>query len=444
MHIGIGLANPVPGTPGPLLVDWARRAEERGFNALATIDRIAYPSHDSLTVLAVAAGATSRIGLVTNILLGPAYPPTLLAKATASLASLSGGRFTLGLAPGGRADDYAATGSDFSRRGRNFDAQLELLQRAWQGQPVGGDREVTPALEEGGVPVLTGGATAKSVERALRFGDGWTAGGAPPEAVAPMAEQVRAAWKDGGRTGEPRIAALAYYSVGADAEEGSLAYLRDYYGFLGEWAETIAQSALRTDKAIADAVDAYRQVGVTEFYLDPTFASIEQVDRLADVVLTSCGQNGGRGQWERVVPRCSVAEPPDRDAPPPTKDQVAATLVSHRPGQRLPVGCLRLLDEVGMEPAPGTHETVNGSGRRCPSSHGRDTAVNALSVTYLSGSAAVSDIRQGRTRVSQPCAGALSTVPERQVVLDTSPHPVRSFRSRREFHGSMGVADDHR
>jgi len=63
-------------------------------------DRIAYPSHDSRTVPAEAAGATSRTGLATNILLGPAYPPTLLAKATASLASRSGSRFTLGLPPG--------------------------------------------------------------------------------------------------------------------------------------------------------------------------------------------------------------------------------------------------------------------------------------------------------------------------------------------------------
>ena len=75
MDLGIGLPNPVPGTPGPLLVDWARRAEERGFAGLATIDRIVYPSYDSLATLAAAAGATSRIRLLTNILLAPAYPP---------------------------------------------------------------------------------------------------------------------------------------------------------------------------------------------------------------------------------------------------------------------------------------------------------------------------------------------------------------------------------
>ena len=53
MKIGIGLPNPVPETPGHLLVDWARRAEERGFSGLATIDRLVYPSYDSLTTLAV-------------------------------------------------------------------------------------------------------------------------------------------------------------------------------------------------------------------------------------------------------------------------------------------------------------------------------------------------------------------------------------------------------
>ena len=102
-----------------------------------------------------------------------------------------------------------------------------------------------------------------------------------------MAEQVRAGWKDAGRTGETRIAALAYCSLGADAEEGSLAYLRDYYGFFGEWGETIAQGALRTEQDIAEAVEAYRLAGVTEFSIDPTVAPIEQVDRLADVVLTA-------------------------------------------------------------------------------------------------------------------------------------------------------------
>jgi alkanesulfonate monooxygenase SsuD/methylene tetrahydromethanopterin reductase-like flavin-dependent oxidoreductase (luciferase family) len=60
MRIGIGLPSTIPGTPGLLLVDWARRAEERGFTSLATLDRIAYPSYESLTALAAAAAVTDR------------------------------------------------------------------------------------------------------------------------------------------------------------------------------------------------------------------------------------------------------------------------------------------------------------------------------------------------------------------------------------------------
>ena len=75
MKIGIGLPNPVPNTEGHVLLDWAKRAEEAGFSGLVTIDRIAYPSYDSLTALSAAAGATERISLMTNILLAPIYPP---------------------------------------------------------------------------------------------------------------------------------------------------------------------------------------------------------------------------------------------------------------------------------------------------------------------------------------------------------------------------------
>jgi alkanesulfonate monooxygenase SsuD/methylene tetrahydromethanopterin reductase-like flavin-dependent oxidoreductase (luciferase family) len=280
VKIGIGLPNTIPGTSGTVLVDWARRAEERGFSGLSTIDRIVYPSYDSLSALAVAAGATTRIGLVTNILLAPLYPPVLLAKASASVDQLSGGRLTLGLAPGGRADDYAAMG-------RDFDAGLDLLHRAWRGEPVaGGDKAVGPVpVHDARVPILIGGTSDRAVERAARWGDGWTSGGGGPDMAAPFVARIRAAWKEAGRAGEPRLAALAYYSLGDEVEADSLAALRDYYGFLPDYVEYIARGALRTEAAIRDAVRAFDDIGMTELYLDPTVARLDQVDRLADVVL---------------------------------------------------------------------------------------------------------------------------------------------------------------
>src|SRR5215467_751048 len=150
MEIGIGLGNALPGMTGSTMVDWARRAEQRGFRSLATLDRIVYPSYDSLTALAVAAGATSRIGLFTNILLTPVYPPVWLAKATASLDALSGGRLTLGLGVGGRPDDFAAMDRPMARRGQLFDETLDLLHRAWAGESVTGDEfPVTPQPADG-------------------------------------------------------------------------------------------------------------------------------------------------------------------------------------------------------------------------------------------------------------------------------------------------------
>jgi alkanesulfonate monooxygenase SsuD/methylene tetrahydromethanopterin reductase-like flavin-dependent oxidoreductase (luciferase family) len=287
MQISIGLPNPVKGTAGRLLVDWAQRAEERGFAALSTIDRIVYPSYDSLSTIAAAAGATSRIGLTTNVALGPVYPPVLLAKAAASIDQICGGRFTLGLAPGGREDDYAAVGRDFHTRGRAFDAELELLHRAWRGEPVGGSAEaVCPRpVQDDRVPILIGGHTEKAVRRAAAWGTGWTAGGGGADMVRPLAKQARDAWREAGRAGEPRIAALTYYSLGPDAEESSHAYLRDYYAIAGPFAEQIDAGALRSEKAVRAAVQAFEDAGVTELYLDPTVASVTQVDRLADVLL---------------------------------------------------------------------------------------------------------------------------------------------------------------
>ncbi|MDG4821477.1 LLM class flavin-dependent oxidoreductase [Asanoa sp. WMMD1127] len=280
MKIGIGLPNTVPGTPGATLVAWARRAEEKGFAGLATIDRVAYPNHDSLTALAAAAAVTERIGLYTNILLGSLYPAALLAKTAATVDQVSGGRLTLGLAPGNREDDFEAVERPFSRRGREFDRTLDRIHRIWSGDPAH-----APAPVNGGaIPVIIGGGSDAAFRRLVRWGAGGAIGGAPPAQAAEYAARVRGAWQEAGRPGEPRITALAYYSLGADAEEPSRAYLRDYYGFMGDNAEWVAANALRTPEAIREAVDGFAAAGVTELYLDPTVATLDQVDRLAEVV----------------------------------------------------------------------------------------------------------------------------------------------------------------
>jgi alkanesulfonate monooxygenase SsuD/methylene tetrahydromethanopterin reductase-like flavin-dependent oxidoreductase (luciferase family) len=285
VQIGIGLPNTVLGVPGRLLVDWARRAEERGFSSLATIDRIAYPSYDSLTALTVAAAATDRIGLLTNVLLAPAYQPVHLAKVTACLDQISEGRLTLGLGVGGRPDDYQLTGRSFHDRGRRFDQDLELLHQAWAGRPVAGSRfPVGPATTRGRVPLLIGGQAGLAAPRAVRWGAGFTIGGAPPEMAAGAIQEFKDAFARAGGDGRPRIVCLTYYSLGEEHTEESLRNLRTYYGFLGDFAEMIAAGTPRDPEAVKERVAAFAALGVDELIFDPTVADVDQVDGLADTV----------------------------------------------------------------------------------------------------------------------------------------------------------------
>jgi alkanesulfonate monooxygenase SsuD/methylene tetrahydromethanopterin reductase-like flavin-dependent oxidoreductase (luciferase family) len=287
VKIGIGLPNPVPDTPGKVLVDWAQRAEAAGFAGLVTIDRIAYPGYDSLTALAAAAGATERVSLMTNILLAPVYTPVLLAKTAPSIDQISSGRFSLGLASGGRPDDYEVTGRSFRRRGREFDNSLDVMHRVWRGEsltPNSAPASPTPTRDQR-VPILFGGNNEKTVERVITWGAGWTAGGSQAAQAAPFAEGIRKAWSAAGRGGEPRLAALAYFSLGDDAEEASRGYLLDYCGFTGDFANRIADSAHRTVPELRDVANGFEDAGFTELYFDPTVARLDQVDRLAAAVL---------------------------------------------------------------------------------------------------------------------------------------------------------------
>jgi alkanesulfonate monooxygenase SsuD/methylene tetrahydromethanopterin reductase-like flavin-dependent oxidoreductase (luciferase family) len=261
-------------------------AEERGFTTLATIDRVAFPNHDSLIALAAAAAVTERIELLPNILLVSTRNPVLLAKETATLASLSRGRLALGVGVGGRPDDYSVIGVDFGNRGRRLDAMLETMTKAWRSEPVEGSTEpVVPPVPGGSVPLLIGGTSDASVRRTIEYGTGWTSGGAPADRAAPFAQRVREAWREAGKDGEPRIAALAYFSLGDDVESASYQYLRHYYGFLGDFTERIAANALRSAGAITGAVAAFADAGFDDLILDPTVADISQVERLADIVL---------------------------------------------------------------------------------------------------------------------------------------------------------------
>jgi alkanesulfonate monooxygenase SsuD/methylene tetrahydromethanopterin reductase-like flavin-dependent oxidoreductase (luciferase family) len=106
------------------------------------------------------------------------------------------------------------------------------------------------------------------LRRLLRYGIGWTAGGITPDKVAEHATQVHRAWGEAGRYGKPRIVALAYFSLGAEAEERSYGFLRRYYAFGGK-PDVVASRALRTAEALKNALTKYADAGVDELISNP-------------------------------------------------------------------------------------------------------------------------------------------------------------------------------
>lgn len=285
MKVGIGLPAGIPGVSGDLILDWARRADAGPFSSLGVIDRLTYPNFDPLVTLAAAAAVTQRVRLMTTILLAPLRNAGALAKEAASIDALSGGRLTLGLAVGGREDDFRVAPAPFRGRGRRFEAQLALMKRVWSGQPVAEHtgRIGPPPVQPGGPEVLIGGTSPEAVRRVGRWGDGYIAGGSGPERILAVRSIVEASWQAAGRPGKPRFVGTAYVALGADAAARGAAYLRDYYRFRGPVADQIAQSLLSTPAAVRDRVRAFADIGTDELILWPCVPDRDQLDRLAEV-----------------------------------------------------------------------------------------------------------------------------------------------------------------
>ena len=280
MDIAIGLPSTIPGVDRDHHLEWARRADERGFSSLGVLDRIVYPNVDPLIALTAAAAVTDRIGLTSSIVIGPYRNTAILAKQAASLDVVSGGRLTLGIAPGGRRDDYEAAVVDFATRGERFDEQLADLVRIWSGDEIGPD----PA-RDGGPELVIGGYADAAPRRVAQYANGWVAGGLPPDQVKERVEPMRTAWQAAGRAGEPRILALAYYALGPDAETLAAGYLKHYYAWLGDAADAIVAGAAKDPETVRQYASAFEAAGSDELLFFPCSVDADQVDRLAEAVL---------------------------------------------------------------------------------------------------------------------------------------------------------------
>lgn len=285
MEIGIGLPSTIPGATGEQILTWAETAEECGFSTLGVIDRLVYGNTEPLVTLGAAAAVTTRIRLMTSVLLAPLrVNAALLAKQAATVNRLSGRRLVLGMAVGGYADDYAASDVPFTERGRRFDTMLEEMTRVWSGRTRESTGMIgpTPGVERS--QIVFGGQHDRAYARVATWGTGWIAGSRGVETFLRGAEGVQAAWTRHGRSGHPRLMALPYFSLGSRARENAETFLADHYAVEGAAAERVIANALIAPAAVRDAVAAYERAGCDELLLFPCSADPAQVRLLAAAV----------------------------------------------------------------------------------------------------------------------------------------------------------------
>lgn len=288
MRLGIGLPNTMAHETGrALMLDWARLADDAGFELLATIDKPNYDAWDPLVTLAGVAGVTERIGLATTILQLPPRNEVLVAKQAAVVDRLSGGRLTLGLAQGGREDDYTVFDASFRGRSQRFETQVGRIRELWAGARASDrDRGVLgPApVQDPGPPIWAGAMTPGAVARAARLADGFIFGTIGSAMMTEHAPGVREAFAAHGKP-DIVVAGLAYVAVGDDPPaalaEGAHHVLR-YYGQL--WTEPENLIHHGPAAKIAEELAAYEDA-VDTLIVFPEIPRLDQVEQLAEHVL---------------------------------------------------------------------------------------------------------------------------------------------------------------
>ncbi|MFI5778361.1 LLM class flavin-dependent oxidoreductase [Nocardia sp. NPDC051570] len=281
MRIGIGLPNQVRDLSPSIIPRWAARAEDAGFSTLATTGRYAYPGVSDTVALAAAAGATTTIGLLSAVLLAPTWPSALLAKEIAGIDGISGGRLTLGVGVGSREDEFVVPGHGLDSRGARLESDLATYRDVWSGNPVGNGPN--PAVPSGTrqVPMLFGGYSAPTLNRMVRWGEGYIGGSLPPAMTAPSFEAAKRAWQRAGRRGAPKLVVLAYFALG-DTETGR-ANIQDFYRLA---PEGIAANVVlcTTPAMIEQSIADYSDLGVDEIIFVPATDDLDEVIRLADTL----------------------------------------------------------------------------------------------------------------------------------------------------------------
>ena len=269
MQFGIALPNFSRLGERDIVVQVAREAESLGYESIWTTDHVMMAKGqeepyghilEALTTLTYVAALTERIGLGISVLVFPQRNPVVVAKETATLDVLSGGRLIVGLGAGWNEREFGFLGENFENRGRRFDEYIRLLRTLWtEPNPsfAGEFFQFSDVLfsprpqQPNGPPIVIGGGSRATFRRVATLADGWHATGVSVERFADGMSQIRARANGRSVLGSIRL------RIGIDRE------LPEQRG--GDGA---IQSVLQgSSNEIAQQLRAYQAAGVEEVVL---------------------------------------------------------------------------------------------------------------------------------------------------------------------------------
>ncbi|MFF4253773.1 TIGR03619 family F420-dependent LLM class oxidoreductase [Streptomyces sp. NPDC001663] len=223
LRLGVSLQPRWPLDDGAGVLRAALHAEELGFDHVAVGNRLLDSGFgldtDPLVLLSAVAGATTRLRLLTSVLVAPYYPALVLANQAATLDVVSGGRLILGVGTGWNPDEFAAVGVSARERGARTDDHLAAAKALWTRRPADFDGPFTtlhaahlgvPPLTAGGPPVWVGGHSDAALRRALRFGDGWYGTGADAADVSDVRRRLHDLAGGSGNADRMTLASAAF------------------------------------------------------------------------------------------------------------------------------------------------------------------------------------------------------------------------------------------
>ncbi|WP_350279251.1 LLM class F420-dependent oxidoreductase [Kribbella sp. HUAS MG21] len=252
MKIGAVFPQLEIGSDPRVVRDWATTVEAAGYTHVLAYDHVlgADPAnrpgwsgytdkslfHEVFVLFGYLAAITTKLELVTGVLVLPQRQTALVAKQAAEVDVLSGGRLRLGVGIGWNHVEYEALGVPFKQRGALLEEQVDVLRKLWADPVISYDgtyHRIDQAglnpLPQRQIPIWFGGSADAVLRRTGRIGDGWMPQSPPDEKARKQLETIREAAAETGR--DPNsIGIEARLTLGAVPEQ-------DWRAFVDGWRE---------------------------------------------------------------------------------------------------------------------------------------------------------------------------------------------------------------